>query len=255
MSPSGEDKRDDRDPDEGFLTRWSRRKREIAVQAPEPPVAPPRPTPEAAPDERPRDPETGEPIDEAVVARLPAISEIKAGDDLSMFMQRGVPEALRREALRAMWVNDPAIRDFVGPALDYAYDYNTPGAAPGYGPLSESDIAQGRAMIEKLLSRAEPSDAAKSDPSDDEDCDKSSHLVAKSEPEAVRRSLPASQHTQAVDVAALSELGAKPAPESVTHSESAPRHDVQRNHAEAAGTPEPASARPRKRRGGGATPL
>jgi hypothetical protein len=37
-------------------------------------------------------------------------------------------------ALREIWRTDPAVRDFVGPA-DYAWDWNTPGDAPGYGPL------------------------------------------------------------------------------------------------------------------------
>ncbi len=58
-----------------------------------------------------------------------------------------------------MWETDPAIRDFVGPALDYAYDYNTPGAAPGYGPLSESDIADAKRLLDRMFSRIEPGPA------------------------------------------------------------------------------------------------
>jgi len=57
-----------------------------------------------------------------------------------------VPEAWRAAALRRVWVMDPAIRDFVGPA-DYAWDWNKPGGVPFYGPLRAVDD------IGKLLAR------------------------------------------------------------------------------------------------------
>jgi hypothetical protein len=146
---------------EGFLSRWSRRKRAVAAEAPAPVLPTPAPvTPE--PDDRPRDPETGEPIDTDWVATLPDVASLKPGDDLSAFMRRGVPEALRRQALRTLWTTDPAIRDYVSPALDYAYDYNTPGGAPGYGVLSETEVAEARGFVEKLFSapRAAPETAS-----------------------------------------------------------------------------------------------
>jgi hypothetical protein len=141
--------------DEGFLTRWSRLKRaEAPVPDPatEPVPAPAAPAADGPADDRPRDPETGAPIDEDWVKALPRIDDLGPGADLSGFMRAGVPEALRREALRRVWEIDPAIRDFVSPALDYAYDYNTPGAAPGYGPLSESDIAQAKRFLDTVFS-------------------------------------------------------------------------------------------------------
>jgi hypothetical protein len=139
---------------DGFLSRWSRRKLERSAAAanapasPEPAALPPP----AEADERPRDPETGEPIDEELVASLPSIDQLREGADVSGFMRRGVPEALRRDALRALWTSDPTIRDYVSPALDYAYDYNAPGGAPGYGPLTESDIAQAKDFMANLFS-------------------------------------------------------------------------------------------------------
>jgi hypothetical protein len=147
MSTEGAD-----DRDEGFLSRWSRRKRDIMVAPPAPAPVQAEPVPEAGADDRPKDPETGEIIDQDLVGSLPDIATLQPGADLSAFMRKGVPEALRRQALRALWSADPAIRDFVSPALDYAYDYNAPGGAPGYGPLTESDIAQAKEFLASVFS-------------------------------------------------------------------------------------------------------
>ena len=38
-----------------------------------------------------------------------------------------------------MWSLDPAIRDYVGEAREYAYDWNVPGGVPGNGPLLPTD--------------------------------------------------------------------------------------------------------------------
>jgi len=46
-----------------------------------------------------------------------------------------VPDDVRNAALRKIWALDPAIRDYVGDALDYAWDWNAPGGVPGGGEL------------------------------------------------------------------------------------------------------------------------
>ena len=115
-----------------FLSRWSRLKEDArrSESGPQPDAAeapagaPPReaepasvlPEPELTPEE---------------LAALPKVEEITAASDISGFLRRGVPDALRNAALRKMWTLDPAIRDFVGEARDYAYDWNTPGGVPG----------------------------------------------------------------------------------------------------------------------------
>lgn len=152
--------------DEGFLSRWSRRKREVPQAAPPPVPEPPIATASSEPDERPRDPETGEVIDEELVRALPEVETLQAGGDLSAFMRRGVPEALRRQALRQMWLTDPAIRDYVSPALDYAHDYNIPGAVHGFGPLSESDIEQARVFLGEVFSTPSAQDSDRQLPDD-----------------------------------------------------------------------------------------
>ncbi|MBN8943882.1 MAG: DUF3306 domain-containing protein [Rhizobiales bacterium] len=115
--------------DEGFLIRWSRLKREPA------PAADP-----ATPDVSAATAGTAADVPanalDDLIAALPDIEKLVPGQDISAFMRTGVPLALRNQALRRMWTIDPAIRDFVSEALDYAYDYNVPGGAPGFAAMT-----------------------------------------------------------------------------------------------------------------------
>jgi hypothetical protein len=106
---------------EEFLRRWSRRKPAAAH--------PPAPSDEPASTPAPPAPAEDPPPVDAV-----------ALEDIAGWLRRNVPAAWRQAALRRIWVADPAIRDFIGPA-DYAWDWNTPGDAPGYGPLRALDDA------------------------------------------------------------------------------------------------------------------
>lgn len=110
--------------DEGFLARWSRRKREGA--APDDVLAEQPPTADAAP------PEQDEPVFD--LTQLPPIDAIDAATDIRAFLTRGVPAALTNAALRRAWATDPAIRDFVAPA-ENAWDFTAPGGVPGFGPM------------------------------------------------------------------------------------------------------------------------
>ena len=118
----------------GFLSRWSRRKRGETAPEPEPepePVAE-APAPVAEP--------------ELDLATLPDIETASAETDFTAFLQKGVPESLKRQALRRAWTLDPAIRDFVGPA-DYAWDFNAVDGVPGFSLSLGGDVA-------KLLAQA-----------------------------------------------------------------------------------------------------
>jgi Protein of unknown function (DUF3306) len=101
---------DDRD-DEAFLSRWSRQKR--SRPQPAGPEAP------ATNKELPFDAST-----------LPNIDDLTEGSDFAAFMQKGVPEALQRLALRRMWSLEPSIRDFVEVA-ENQWDFNAPGGVYG----------------------------------------------------------------------------------------------------------------------------
>lgn len=123
-------RRDD-DREEGFLGRWARRKREAqqpafpgVAEAPAAPVASPEPAAPAS------EPEMVEP---------PSLDLVDKDFDLAHWLKQNVPEDWKLKALRRAWESDPAIAGYQDPARDYALDWNTPGGAPGYGPLSESD--------------------------------------------------------------------------------------------------------------------
>jgi len=114
---------------EHFLARWSRLKREAALEengggeeasgaalekADEPPA-------------RTFDP-----------ASLPAIESIDAATDIRPFLEACVPEQLTRAALRSTWSADPAIRDFVGIA-ESQWNFNDPATIPGFGVHAAAD--------------------------------------------------------------------------------------------------------------------
>jgi hypothetical protein len=137
---------------EGFLSRWSRLKRDAAEQS------------EAASDEAAKNAETisegdnpeGEnPEGERVssgggaadkdatlpsidLTELPPIESITATTDIRAFLAPGVPLELTRAALRRAWVVDPKIRTFIGIA-ENQWDFTAPETIPGFGPLKAID--------------------------------------------------------------------------------------------------------------------
>ena len=77
------------------------------------------------------------------LSSLPKLEDVTETTDITVFLRKGVPESLRNAALRKSWALDPAIRNYVNPALDYAYDWNTPGGVPGNSELAAgTDIAK-----------------------------------------------------------------------------------------------------------------
>lgn len=126
--------------EDNFLARWSRRKREVEeAEDPPPPLRgrvgeggepqPQHPFPSPTPDPAPQG------GGEAPPEPLPSLDDLTAESDLSAFMRAGVPEALRKAALRRMWSLDPAIRDHVGLA-EYAWDFNNPASMAGFGAVA-----------------------------------------------------------------------------------------------------------------------
>jgi hypothetical protein len=122
---------------EEFIARWMRLKREQDSEA-QPKVAETQPA------------EVAQLIPPApigaesalnVSALLPAVESITGESDIRLFLQSGVPTELVRAALRAAWATDPAIREFVGIA-ESQWDFNDPGAMPGFGPLSAERCEQ-----------------------------------------------------------------------------------------------------------------
>jgi Protein of unknown function (DUF3306) len=140
------------DPD-NFLSRWSHRKREAGEsnEKKEKEEAAGKPSAEPATENEPGQvasaPDTV-PIPKFDVESLPPIESISAETDISAFMRAGVPEALKRAALRRVWSSDPAIRNFVGLNENY-WEAAGPDGIPGFGDLDPNlDI---RRMVSELF--------------------------------------------------------------------------------------------------------
>jgi hypothetical protein len=119
----------------GFLARWSQRKHEAKQPDRDVPAAEADvPVPAAA---------ESEAMPEFDLSSLPKLEDMTASTDITVFLRKGVPEHLRNAALRKSWALDPAIRNYVNPALEYAYDWNTPGGVPGSSEIGAGmDVAR-----------------------------------------------------------------------------------------------------------------
>jgi len=150
---------------EGFLARWSRRKREVAETAPAPVAdrdAAQAPAPTAI-NEKPDVQSTPAATTETLVdvTKLPPIESITAATDIRAFLAPGVPVELTRAALRRAWAADPAIRDFIGLA-ENQWDFTAPGGAPGFGPAPDAE--QIRQLLARIIGSDEPGPGASSQP-------------------------------------------------------------------------------------------
>jgi Protein of unknown function (DUF3306) len=136
---------------EGFLARWSRRKRLAAAPAP---AAPDPVTPAKPPETLPLLPERAQ---EAAIAmqQLPPIESLDAGSDITPFLAPGVPVGLTRQALRRAWMADPTVRDFIG-LSENAWDFTAAGGVPGFGALSAEDAGR---LLARALGAAGSADA------------------------------------------------------------------------------------------------
>ncbi len=105
--------------EDGFLERWSRRKRgESAPGAPETETETTVVLPQSEEDSDAGDPD--------VIAKLPDLDSLTEETDFSAFLQDGVPEALRRQALRRLWRLNPVFANLDG-LNDYDEDYSAGG--------------------------------------------------------------------------------------------------------------------------------
>jgi hypothetical protein len=127
------------DRDKGFLARWSQRKQE--AKQPEP--QPDEPAAESVESAGSTTAQGEEVTPEFDLSALPKLEELTGSTDITAFLRKGVPEHLRNAALQKSWALDPAIRNYVNPALEYAYDWNAPGGVPGGGELGAGvDVAR-----------------------------------------------------------------------------------------------------------------
>lgn len=115
---------------DSFLSRWSRRKREPAREERDEAAAVTGAAEaveadgSAAGDPATGDPAMGDPAmgDPEVVAKLPDIDSLDETSDFTPFMAEGVPEILRRRALRKLWRLNPVFAHLDG-LNDYDQDF------------------------------------------------------------------------------------------------------------------------------------
>ncbi len=259
---------------DGFLSRWTRRKRAVRAaelaerttdrgfkpsanaEAEEDAVAAADAAERhesegivdagSAPSEAASERVTGDPAEPAdPLPELPDLDALTRDSDLTPFLRSGVPAALRNAALRRMWSIDPAIRDFVSEAREYAYDWNSPGGVPGLGPLLPSDDVQ--AMLRKIVvglpaEAAEP--AADESPSAPAAVDPDAAIVPEAEPPTEEPGRPALVVHASVQASPLPDAPPSPASAEIEPVTPAPQR----------GSNPVAAPGPRLRRHGGAKP-
>lgn len=226
--------------EKNFLARWARRKADVAsAEAVAPVHADKRAEQTSPPAAASTDEETFD------LSALPQLDDITSATDIRPFMHRLVPADLRNAVLRRMWELDPAIRDYVSPATEYAWNFNIEGGAPGYAPL-ESGLDAIR-TAERMFSR----------PADDHTL-----VEASSEPS------PALEPVADTDHDAAPQIGAVAAPHELKPMDSAPVRLSPKNQTPSESsevsseTPAPsgapatndAASQPPRRRHGGALP-
>jgi hypothetical protein len=261
----------------GFLSRWSRRKRDVAARdaAEQAGAGQQSPVGEVAPSPLPD--ATGEPVlteaelaeqrqkelDE-LIARLPKVEEIDASTDVTGFLDARIPDALRNAALRATWISDPTIRDFLNDAREYALDYNTPGMAPGYGQLSESERHHAVEFVKSLFSSGPDPDKAATLVEDQtqaagEISDQESRGFAQPSIAAPHNAGATDEAEAPAAVAAAEEARPQPANSGLREGDSAVSQSSMKLPHEAAEAPPLAASlsdhAPIRRRGGGALPI
>ena len=164
-----------------FLSRWSRRKRKGADEEIARPGIDPEPL--AEPGEVPVQGRGGEDEaeeDEAIVLErlgLPVPESLKPGDDFTGFMADGVPEFLRRRALRVLWRSNPVLANLDG-LNDYDDDFNS-------AELTQKVIATGyqvgrgflREIVDNDVDNAEPPEETE-EPLEDEPAEPESEISA-----------------------------------------------------------------------------
>ena len=223
---------DEADRDKGFLARWSQRKQE--AKQPEPKQD--APAAESVDSSGSPAPQSEDVTLEFDLSTLPKLEELTGSTDITAFLRKGVPEHLRNAALQKSWALDPAIRNYVNPALEYAYDWNTPGGVPGGGELGAGvDVAR---LVSQIMGEgaAEPInfDANSSDEAAGSSVEPSKRdLLAKAQEDLPVQSLRCSgeptAETEAVSKADSDTGEPAPADESQPTRPAAPQQPVRRH--------------------------
>jgi hypothetical protein len=110
-----------REHDGQFLRRWSRRKIGDGTIDESPPEAGLPEDSDAIVPDGGNDPEE---LDSEIVADLPDIETLDKDSDYTVFLRDGVPESLKKLALRKLWLSDPVLANLDG-LNDYDEDFGS----------------------------------------------------------------------------------------------------------------------------------
>jgi hypothetical protein len=129
--------------EDGFVRRWSRRKREACEQARRsaPAAAETAPTPPT-----PAEARAVEAPDAVAPAALPDIESLTYDSDFTVFLRSGVPAELRQRALRRLWRSDPLLANLDG-LVEYGEDYSRIGTTE---QIVSTAYRVGRGMLDRL---------------------------------------------------------------------------------------------------------
>ena len=127
--------------DDDFLSRWSRRKRAVEAEEAASEPAVPEASEQLAP--APED-ETEEQTLERL--GLPDPDSLSEGDDFTGFLKSGVPDALRRRALRRLWRSNPVLANVDG-LVDYGDDFTDAAMVPD---VLATAYKVGQGMLKKI---------------------------------------------------------------------------------------------------------
>jgi hypothetical protein len=113
------------DEQETFLQRWARRKSERRE----------RTSSDSSPAQPSKDEAADSPSPTAAAAvvppeQLPSIDDLTKDSDFTAFLKEGVPEELKRLALRKLWRSDPVFANLDG-LVEYGEDFGAPFRNPG----------------------------------------------------------------------------------------------------------------------------
>ena len=108
--------------DDNFLARWSRRKRDIAREEEAGNLAP---TSDEATLRQQAEAEAAELEANRLAAEAVDIETLEYESDFGIFLKRGVPDLLRKQALRKLWTSSPVLANLDG-LNDYEADFGDP---------------------------------------------------------------------------------------------------------------------------------
>lgn len=142
-----------------FISRWSRRKRATREEDAAPSAADRQPPASEGVAVAP--PEPGAPGDDAV-ADLPDVETLDESSDFTAFLREGVPDSLRRQALRRLWRLNPVFANVDG-LNDYDEDFTN--AATVVEGL-KSAYRAGRGFVDEAAKGDAPAEPAGTEAAD-----------------------------------------------------------------------------------------